>query len=155
MLFLLAPCVVSLGFCPHTARIQSPGAADGDCFSQEVLQQNRTGDRDIQDPNCVSLTLGMEVGKLSRQEREFQMGVALGQWECPLKEQLFKQNVIALIRVILRWPFPVQLLEGKHCYQGCLGDCNQDQVKEFPLWSSRKNLTSIHEDAGSIPGLDQ
>ena len=27
--------------------------------------------------------------------------------------------------------------------------------EEFPLWHSRKNLSSIHEDAGSIPGLAQ
>jgi len=27
--------------------------------------------------------------------------------------------------------------------------------EEFPPWLSRKNLTSIHEDAGSIPGLVQ
>ena len=29
------------------------------------------------------------------------------------------------------------------------------KVEEFPLWLSGKNLTSIHEDVGLIPGLDQ
>ena len=28
-------------------------------------------------------------------------------------------------------------------------------LRAFPLWLRRKNLTSIHEDAGSIPGLTQ
>ena len=28
-------------------------------------------------------------------------------------------------------------------------------VLEFPLWHSRNNLTNIHEDVGSIPGLPQ
>ena len=27
--------------------------------------------------------------------------------------------------------------------------------KEFPLWLSSNELTSIHEDVGSIPGLTQ
>ena len=27
------------------------------------------------------------------------------------------------------------------------------EQREFPLWLSETNLTSIHEDAGSIPGL--
>ena len=28
-------------------------------------------------------------------------------------------------------------------------------VQEIPLWLSGDNPTSIHEDAGSIPGFDQ
>ena len=34
---------------------------------------------------------------------------------------------------------------------------NTQKIKDFPLWLSKcvKNLTSIHEDVGSIPGLNQ
>ena len=36
------------------------------------------------------------------------------------------------------------------------GKCfTESYVSEFPLWISENNLTSIHEDAGSIPGLTQ
>ena len=32
---------------------------------------------------------------------------------------------------------------------------NLTYYMEFPLWLSKKNLTRIHENAGSIPGLAQ
>ena len=31
----------------------------------------------------------------------------------------------------------------------------EEQDREFPSWYSQTNLTSIHEDSGSIPGLTQ
>ena len=34
-------------------------------------------------------------------------------------------------------------------------DFNSKTKREFLLWCSATNLTSIHEDAGSIPGLTQ
>ena len=36
-----------------------------------------------------------------------------------------------------------------------LVDINHSNILEFPLWFREINLTIIHEDAGSIPGLAQ
>ena len=32
---------------------------------------------------------------------------------------------------------------------------NSKEILEFPLWSAERNLASMHEKAGSIPGLAQ
>ena len=38
-------------------------------------------------------------------------------------------------------------------YKHALGRCAAE--REFLLWHSETNLTSIHEDLGTIPGLSQ
>ena len=34
-------------------------------------------------------------------------------------------------------------------------DVSNSSLREFPWWLSSKNPTSVHEEAGSIPGLAQ
>ena len=45
--------------------------------------------------------------------------------------------------------------EGKFCSYITTKGKSKIALVEFPLWLGFKNPTSIHEDVGSIPGLDQ
>ena len=71
------------------------------------------------------------------------------------KSRFFLQDILSLMSVLsFLQKNPLDSVFISH-YRFTETFLNNTGLEEFPLWLRDNELTSIHEDAGSVPGLAQ